>query len=140
MLEDGYQSLITFASNPTVSLWEKAVKPPGVDGGEAIDITTMHNVEWRTMASRALKTLTQSTTRCAYAPEVHTDLVDLINLETTITVLFPNGDRLAFYGFLQSVEFDDLVEGTHPECTVTFTPTNRDPSTKTEEDPVFDAA
>ncbi len=40
-LDDGYQTLIEFAENPAIKLWEKSVTPPGIDGGDAIDTTTM---------------------------------------------------------------------------------------------------
>ena len=137
MLEDGYQALVTFKSDPDFEVWEKTVQPPGLDGGDAIDTTTMHNVEWRSTTPRALKTMTSFKMKCAYDPIIYTSLTNSINVETTITVRFADGTTLAFYGFLQSVEFDELAEGTHPECTITVTPTNSDPTTGDEEDPVL---
>lgn len=135
-LSDGYRSLKTLATAPTLSLWEKGNKPPGMDGGDPIDITTMHNNIYRTMASRALKTLTESTFRFAFDPAVYSQLEGNINYETTVTDLFPDGSTLAYYGFLRSVDFDELVEGEQPEGTATITPTNFDPINKTEAAPV----
>lgn len=128
LLEDGYRSVITFATDTNLELWEKTVQPPGMDGGDAIDITTMHNDVWRTAASRALVTLTDSTAVCAYDPVCYTSLLALLNVHTTITHTFPDGSTVAYYGFLRSVEFAELVEGTQPEVTITITPTNRDSS------------
>lgn len=137
-LEDGYQSLFAFAADPDVSLWEIETGLPGLDGGEPINTTTQHNVNLRTMAPRALKTMTAFTTRCAYDPQVYEDLDALINVETAITNHFPDGTRLAFWGFLQKFEPDGLVDGTFPTAQVTIVPTNTDPSDGTEANFVMD--
>lgn len=136
-LEDGYQSLITFERKPNVSLWEKTVKPPGADGGDGIDITTMHNQVWRTKTSRALITLTDNNFTAAYDPAVMDDLVELINAEGSITVLFSDGTTETYYGYLKSFEPGDLKEGEFPEASCTIVPTNRDPVAKTEQGPVI---
>jgi hypothetical protein len=137
LLPDGYQTLISFTANTSVSFWEKTVKPPGVDGGDPIQETTMHNTAWRTMAPRALKTLTESTCVCAYDPNLYNQIVSLINVRTSITVHFPDGSTLVFYGFLQKFEPSEMKEGDQPEATVTICPTNYDPSAHAEASPVL---
>jgi len=134
-LKDGYRSLITIGVDPDLSLWEIGVKPPGMDGGDAINTTTMHNDTYRTMAHRALKTLTESTFRFAYDPAVYSQLESQINVDTTITQRFPDGSTLAYYGFLQKAEFDELVEGEMPTGTATVCPTNFDHVNKVEASP-----
>jgi len=47
-IDDGFQTLVSFANYPDVLLWEKEVTPPGVDGGGANETTTMRNTAWRT--------------------------------------------------------------------------------------------
>lgn len=136
-LKDGYRSLITIAADSDITLWEKGITPPGQDGGEPIDQTTMHSQLWRQMAPRSLVTLTECTARCAYLPSSYQQLVDVLNVETTISVLFPNGWWMAFFGFMQSFAPDELVEGTQPEATVTFMPTNWDYSGNVEAGPSF---
>jgi hypothetical protein len=138
-LDDGYRTTITVASTPTISFWERSVKPPGIDGGAPVDISTMLSNTWRVMAPRALRTLTNSTARVAYDPRLYSDIVALINVPTTITIHFPDGSSLAFYGFLQNFEPADLVEGTPPEATLTIAPTNYDPVAKVEAAPVYTA-
>lgn len=123
-LRDGYQSLIAFAANSTVSFWEKQVQPPGVEGGDAIDITTMHNVDWRTFAPRSLKTLTELSCTVAYDPEVYDDIVGLLNVNGWITIHFPDGSTLDFVGYLKTFAPAAMVEGTQPEATITVVPTN----------------
>lgn len=137
LLPDGYQTLISFTANTSVSFWEKTVKPPGADGGDPIQQTTMHNIAWRTMAPRALKTLTESTCVAAYDPNVFNQIISLINVRTSITVHFPDGSTLVFYGFLQKFEPSEMKEGDQPEATVTICPTNYDYSAHVEAAPVL---
>lgn len=136
-LDDGYRTTFAFSQDPDISLWEKEVGLPGIDGGEAIDNTTMHNDVYRTASSRALKTLTPFTIKAAYDPAVYTQLVNIINVEGSITEHLPDGSTLTYYAFAQKAEFDPLVEGNLPMVNVTIVPTNKDPQTGAEEGPVL---
>lgn len=136
-LKDGFSALITLAADTDVSFWEKTVKPPGIDGGDSIEQTTMHSTTWRTFAARSLKTLTEMTCKAAYDPAVYTQLVSLINVPTTVTVRFSDGSTLAFYGYLKMFDADEMSEGTQPEATCTIVPTNFDHVDKVEAGPVL---
>lgn len=136
-LKDGFRTLITFAADADVLLWEKGVKPPGQDGGEAIPQETMHSVQWRRMAPRTLVTLTESTFRAAYKPASYNSALSIINVETVVTIDWPDGTWMAFYGFLRTFEPDELVEGTQPEATCAITPTNWDYVNSVEAGPAF---
>lgn len=135
-LPDGYQSKITIASDVDINLFEKTTRPPGLDGGEPIEQTTMFNSDYRTFAARQLITLTTTAYKCAYSPLAVSELLAVINVNTTITQSFFDGSTLAYYGYVQKVDFDELVEGTQPMCTVTIVPTNTDPSDLSEAGPV----
>jgi hypothetical protein len=136
-MDDGFSTKIAFAADPDISFWEKTVTPPGIDGGDAIETTTMHNTTWRSMAARALKTLTESSITVAWDPQVYDQIVALINVEGLITVWFPNGDALDFYGFLKSFTPGDMSEGSPPEAEISIVPTNINPLTGAEAAPVF---
>ena len=142
-LDDGYQTLISFAVNPQASFWEKSVKPPGMDGGDPIDTTTMHNQTWRTMAPRQLVSMTELNLTVAYDPVLYDaatvagSALNLLNQKTTVNVTFPDGSVLAFYGFMRSFDPTPLEEGAQPEATMVVVVTNQDPSTGEEEDPVL---
>lgn len=138
--EDGYQTLITFAADADVQLWEKTVKPPGYNGGDEIDVTTMHNTALRTKAPRALIDMTNGSITCGYKGTAYAQTKALINVETTITVTFPNGSTLAFYGYLKNFDPGDHSEGAMPEASCEFVCTNRDPTTGEEEAAVYTAA
>jgi len=125
-LDDGYSTKVTFNANSDFSIWEKTVKPPGIDGLDAIDTTTMHNTEWRTYSPRSLKTLSTFTVTGAYDPDIYDDAAALLNENGVFTVEFPDGATIAFYGAITNLDFAEMSEGTHPEVTITVTPTNQD--------------
>ncbi len=137
MLGDGYSTKIAFSSDPDIEFWERTVKPPGIDGGDPVDRTTMHNLTWRTMASRALRTLTNSSVTAGYDPKVFDSIVAIINVEQEITVHFPDGSILIFYGYLKSFEPNEHSEGALPEATIEIVPTNTNPTTGAESSPDY---
>lgn len=136
-LDDGFSTKIAFALDANVEFWEKTVKPPGLDGGDAIDTTNMHNVTYRTMAARALKTLTESTLTVFWDPQCYVSVLALVNAEGSITAHFPDGSKLDFYGFLRTFEPNEHTEGEPPEATISITPTNWDPANRVEAAPVL---
>ena len=136
-LPDGHSTQLAFAADPDVSFWEKVVKPPGIDGGDAIEQTTMYNEEWRTFAARALKTLTESGADVAYDPRVIDQIMALVNVEGSITLHFPNNSTLDFFGFLRTWEPEDMEEGTQPTAHINITCTNTDPTDGSESAPNF---
>lgn len=130
-MKDGYRCLITFASKPTLELWEKTVTPPGFDGGDKIDVTTMHNNDLRTFEPRQLVTMTPAGATCAYDPGVLASaggILDLINRKDTITVRFTDGTTWAFFGFLKSFTPQECAEGAQPTAQVSIEPMNKDTS------------
>lgn len=137
-LDDGHQCLISFGDLAALDVWEKDVQPPGLDGGDAVDITTQHNEDYRTFAGRNLVTLSEHTVVAAYDPAVYADLVTLLNVTQNITIYFPDNSTLAYWGFIRQVEFSPLVEGEQPEMTITITPSNYDCANCVEAGPVVD--
>ena len=138
-LGDGYRTSITLSLAPTIALWVKSVTPPGLEGDEPNDTTTMENDKYRTKSPRALQTMTDMTYTCAWDPIVYSTIDDYINISQTITITFPDRSTVCFYGIVRSFMPGELVEGTQPEATVTITPTNQDPTTCEEEGPVYTA-
>jgi hypothetical protein len=139
-LFDGFSTKITLAADTNVEFWEKTVTPPGMEGGDAVDITTMHNTQWRTKTPRALVDMTDVQTTVAYDPVVYTSVLALINVETTITVTFPDGSTIAFYGFLRSFAPGEVAEGGQPEAAIVIVPTNYDATNHVEAAPVLASA
>ena len=127
-LDDGYQTLMSFALDPTVKFFEKAVTPPGIDGGGEVDTTTMLNAVFRTRNPKALITLTPASMTAAYDPAVYPEIVALVNKNNLITLTFPDGDTLAFFGWLNTFTPGEHVEGTQPTATVEVIPSNQNAS------------
>lgn len=127
-LDDGHQTLISFASDPTVLFYEKEVTPPGVDGGGEIDTTVMANTTWRTKSPKSLISLSESSTTVAYDPACYPEIIALVNVNNLITITFPDGDTLAFWGWLNSFTPGANVDGEQPTAEIEIIPSNQNAS------------
>jgi hypothetical protein len=124
-LDDGFSTVISFAEDTSVALYEKSVTPPGVQGGGEIDTTTMLNEVWRTRNPKQLKTLSEASFTAAYGAEVYPEIVALVNVNNLITITFPDGATLEFWGWLDEFMPGELVEGEQPTAEVTLIPSNQ---------------
>lgn len=127
-LEDGFQATYAFALAPSIAIWEIDVKPPGIDGGDPIDVSTQHDLTWDVMAPRKRKKMTNGGMRVAYDPACLSDINAAINRKDSITIHYPDGSGDAFYGYLKSFERDNLTFGTFPTAMCDIVATNRDAS------------
>ena len=137
-LEDGFASFVTFAAAKDFCLFEKSITPPGIQGGELIDTTTMFNSVWRTFRPRSLKTMTNVKFSALYDPNFYVQALAIINVVTSVTVQFSDGSKLAVWGALLNITPGAMEEGACPMCDVEVGVTNEDPVARTEEPPVFD--
>lgn len=142
MLEKGHSITVSIAADTTIEFEEIEVQPPGVDGGDPIENHTQYSATWKTKAPSPLMELTELEMEVAYDPAVlgPSAIVAAINVETTITVFFPDGSKLAFYGYLKSFIPGTMSEDERPTASVVIQPTNRDPSDGSEAGPVYAAA
>jgi hypothetical protein len=138
-LGDGYITQIAFAAAPTAAYFEVAVTPPGIEGGDPIDTTTQLNVAWRTKHHRRLHDMTPAKLSCLYDPIFYSTALAIINVPTTITVLFPDHSSLAFFGYLKSFQPGPLEDGKVPNAELEVIPTNQDPVSCAEFGPVYTA-
>lgn len=127
-LDDGHATLITFANIPTIRVYEKEVTPPGASGGGENDTTTMRNNTWRTRAPKKLKTLSPASFTVAYDPQVYQDIADQLNKNQAITISFPDGSSLTFWGWIDEFTPGAIVEGEQPTADMTIIPSNQDAS------------
>jgi hypothetical protein len=136
-IRDGFPTTIALSLLPGIDFYEKTLNPPGYDGGDMIDVTTMLNVAWRTMQPRSLKTLTPMTITALYSAYIYIDVNTLINAQGSASCHFPDGDILSFYCVLNKMEIAAHAEGAAPEATFTLTPTNWDYTLLVEAGPVL---
>lgn len=123
-LDDGHSTRVSFASDPTVLFYEKTVTPPGIDGGGAIDTTTMLNTTYRTKSPKALIDVSDSSMTVAYDPECYPEILALVNVNNLITVTFPDGDTVAFYGWLDKFTPGENTEGEQPTADIEIVASN----------------
>jgi len=127
-LQDGHQTLTSFAADPTVLFYEKTVTPPGVDGGGEVDVSTMSNSIWRTRNPKALVSLSNASMTVAYDPACYPEIIALVNVNNLITVTFPDGDTLAFWGWLNTFTPSEHTEGEQPTAEIEIIPSNQNGS------------
>lgn len=128
VLTDGHATTLTFSLASSVSFAPKEVTPPGVDGGDEIDTTTMLNNTWRTRAPRSLITLTECEFSAAYDPEVYDTILSMVNINQQITVHFSDGSTLMFWGWVKRFKPNGSKEGDQPMADVVITPSNQNSS------------
>ena len=123
-LDDGFSTIFTLRNAPNIKLWEKEVTPPGMSGGGPVDTTTMRNTRYRTQSPKQLITLSAMTITAAYSPDVYEDIKQQINVNQIIDAQYPDGSRVAFWGWLDEFTPGAHVEGEQPTATVTIQPSN----------------
>lgn len=133
IMTDGYQTTIAFTSAQIGSgvvisniMEEKEVPPPGIAGGGANDASTMRNTQFRTMVSKTLITLSPFTLVVAYDPALYDQMMAMINDNQEMTVTFPDGAELVFWGWVDDFSPNAHVEGAQPTANVIIIPSNRD--------------
>lgn len=140
-MPDGYKTIVTCSGNRNLSFWEIEVTPPGLDGGDPIEVTTMRNFLWRQMAARSLQTLTAMSITAAWNTALYAELTvpltPILNNNMTWTILFRDLSSVSFYGVLNKFDPQSLKEGDFPQVQLTVTPTNTDPGDGSEEGPVW---
>jgi hypothetical protein len=125
-LDDGFSTIITFANIPTIKIFEKEVTPPGITSGGPIDTTTMRNTAWRTMSPRQLKSLTGVSATVAFATDAIDAIMAQIAVNQLVTVTFPDGSSIEFYGWLEEFTPGSFKEGEQPTAALKVQPSNRD--------------
>lgn len=137
-LDDGFSTIITLENLPTVKLYEKEVTPPGITSGGPIETTTMRTTVWRTNAPRQLKSLSPVSATVAFATEVVPQMVAQVGVNQLITVTFPDGSTIEFYGWIEEFTPAAFTEGEQPTATLTVQPSLTDPDTGETVAPVYD--
>lgn len=136
-LKDGHGTLIAFKLDPDISFWEVSLTPPGIDGGDANECTTMHNTTWRTFFPRQLQTLTEASVTAKYDPDLYDEILAILNVNDAITIHFPDKSTLDFFGYVRLFEPQEITEGEAPMADITIQPTNYDPDNDVEAAPVM---
>lgn len=141
-IDDGHPTLVSFSagtSGVTLQFFEKEITPPGASAGGPNDTTTMRNNLFRTMSPKQLITMTPMTAVGAYDPVLYDEIFAMIKTNQVITVTFPDGSTLTFWGWLDEFTPSNIVEGVQPTATITIQPSNQD-NAKVEKPPIYAAA
>ncbi len=127
-MDDGFSTIITFAENPSIRLEEKEVTPPPIMAGGPIDTTNMRSETWRTKSPKQLKELGKMALTVAYATVAIEDVIAMIGIVQLITLTYPDGSTIEFYGWLDEFTPSAHKEGDQPTAACSIIPglTNAD--------------
>jgi hypothetical protein len=122
--DEGYQSLLTFSLDPDLSFWETVVGAPGIDGGDPVPTTTMHNTMFHTVSPRKLKRMTPFQVQGKFSSGTPEQVNALINArDGWVTVKWPDETQFSFPAYLKSWQPAQAQEGNPLEGTLEIVPT-----------------
>ena len=127
-INDGFKTLINlsnYASGVDLYYKERDVTPPGWDGGGENDTTTMRNTAFRTKQPKGLISLMETVSVVQYDTKIYGEIQALMNVNTVITITFPDLATLHFRGWLDKFIPNALVEGEMGTATITIIPANQ---------------
>ena len=130
-LTDGHPTRLTFyalGTSVTIYMKEQSVTPPGLDGGDPNDTTTMLNVNYRTKQPKKLIDTTPAAATFSYDPRILDQLLSILNVNGVVRIDYPNGDAWEFWGWLASFTPGECVEGAMPTATARIECGNQDDS------------
>lgn len=136
-LGKGGPCYITSASDPNIDIFEASLKPPGYKLDDRKDTTTSYNVRYRTFSPGRLLTGKDVVVQAGYDPDQQDDIWTLMGVRDTETVTLASGTKIAFYGWLDDLEFNDHKEEDDPMATLTYGQGNQDWTTCVEAGPTL---
>lgn len=147
-MKEGFRVQLSFGLAPNFCLWEIDIKPPDIDGQEEIDTTTQFNAgglvsgavltpPLRTFYPRAVAKLSNVEGMYAYPSKAYEDVWLVLNVLQSITIHFPNGDQLVFWGHLKAFKPEALKEGDFPKANCAIVVDNWDPANNVQAVPIF---
>lgn len=128
-LTDGFPTIFGFRTDDTtmnIEMWEKRLKPFGIDGGGPNDTTTMRNTRWRTRQGKKLVTLTEMSITVSYDPVVYDSLDSYMQVNQELFLGWPDDTFVYFWGWVDGFEPHEVVEGAQPEADLKICPSNQD--------------
>jgi hypothetical protein len=128
-LTDGCPTTVQFfalGSSVTILLKETSCTPPGIEGGDANDTTTMRNTTWRTKQPKQFIELSDGSAEFQYDPAIYDQILSIINVNGKILWTFPDGSTLEHWGWLKNFTPGPLTEGSMPTASGTIIGGNQD--------------
>lgn len=121
-LEDGFSTIVSLEHQLDIELYGYDVTPPGITSGGPINTTTMRNTAWRTQVHKKLKSMTPMTMTMAVVTKSIPKVQNQIGVNQLITVAFPDGLKIAFYGWIDELTFGAFREGERALATLNIIP------------------
>ena len=126
-LKDTYGCSITIGG-ATLGLDPKSITPPGIDGGDPIDTSTMSNTLYETSSPQTLVAITNTTITAAYDPGDWDTILAAVNTNQAIIITFADASTFTFWGFLKSFTPNEHTTGADATAECEIVATNTDGS------------
>ena len=117
-MPEGFSTKIDFADTPQLSFWEKTVTPPGMEGGEPIDTTTMYNTLVKSKWPQTLVEITGMSLTASFLPDLINEAYAAVNVLQVITITFPNNGTASDYGWLRNFKPNRFEIGAQPTAEI----------------------
>jgi len=116
---DGYNCRISLV-NQGITVYEKNVTPPGVEGGDPINITTNDNGDFQSFAPRSRKQKTPAQSEVTYNDTDLDALEAAVDQSDDILRVWPDDSTKLESGWLRSSIPNQTQEGEQPTTNLTF--------------------
>lgn len=127
VLIDGFKTILIFDDDITLSVRERSVTPPELDGGGPINTNSMWNTRMRTQAPKALITSGPMTCSVFWDTAVYGQLRALgggLGRNQEISVVFPDLSGFTFWGWIDKFTPPEMQEGVEPIAELTVLPSH----------------
>ncbi len=115
ILKNGFKTLVTFSQVLFPDFYgEVEVTPPGTSARGGIPQSTMRNILWTTQLPKGLKELQPLTMKVAYDTRLIPVLMTLVGVNQRVTIRWPDGATLSFWGWIDEATFDSMTEDNRP--------------------------
>lgn len=124
VFQDGYAAGLIVGTATPIVLPVVHVTPPASKGGSPVKQTTMQNQWAHTQLPAVLKEIGSSSVTVAYSSVTLAALYAAQNQNVILTLVWPTGKRLRWWGWIRDIDPQQLAIGTRPEANLTLEASN----------------
>ena len=120
----GHGAKLSVTGVADLTIKQRGIKPPAVDGGGATNLTTLENVKWKTKGEKVLLELGNLTLKVLYDLETYSTIIANCNKNKEMVLTLRSGKSITFWAQINKFDPDELGED-EPEATIEIIPSCR---------------
>lgn len=110
-MDDGFSTVLSFANLPDIKMYERELVLPALKGGGGKDTTNMRQLAHRSQTEDILRSVSSFTVTAAFATDAFADAKLQLGINQLISLIFPDGLQMQFYGWMEEFTPQKFVEG-----------------------------